>query len=125
MPTADPRAEIDRLRAHARWAVGQAAEARALGLDIDVRRQVILDRDKDCLTRHTAAVWSSRAAERSRVTLQHSIAPSLWMASEGLRETMTALETQAAVFEDTALDANRQADQLEGDILPAAVGRVS
>ena len=114
MPIADPQPEIDRLRIHARWAIGQAAEARALGLDIDVRRQVVLGRDKDCLARHTAAVWSSRAAERSRVTLHHSIGLSLWMASEGLRETMTALEGRAGSLEDSAREANRQADQLAG-----------
>ncbi|MFT5203541.1 MAG: hypothetical protein ACI9C1_002941 [Candidatus Aldehydirespiratoraceae bacterium] len=117
MPIADPHAEIDRLRSHAQWAIGQATEARALGLDIDVRRQFVLDRDKDCLSRHTAAVWSSRAAERSRVTLQHSIGFSLWMASEGLNETVTALEAQAGAFEETARDSNRQAERLERELL--------
>jgi hypothetical protein len=36
------------------------------------------------------------------------------MASEGLRETMTALEGRAGSLEDPAREANRQADQLAG-----------
>ena len=119
--THDPLVEVRRLRSAATHASDRADEARVLALDVDRRRLQILERDDDCLARHTAEVWSSRAAERSRTQLQRGVGYALWMVSEGLRETMRDLEAAAASSDVEATRLRRRATQLEDDVLREAL----
>ena len=113
---ADSYAEVSGLRSDAATARGRAEEARALALEIDIRRHTVLERDDDCVARHTADVWSSRAAEISRISLVRGVGYALWTVSVGLQETMRDLEAAASDLEDDAGWSLRRADQLEQEL---------
>ncbi|MDW3220283.1 MAG: hypothetical protein R8F63_16865 [Acidimicrobiales bacterium] len=100
----------EQMRADASWAARRAEDARALADDIARRRQLLVSRDDAPLARHTAAVWNSRAGERSRSVLQRTIGFSLWVASDGLRETELALEARARELSGDAQRLQRAAD---------------
>ncbi|MEM7139469.1 MAG: hypothetical protein AAF548_00450 [Actinomycetota bacterium] len=106
-------ATIADLRARATDYGRRAADARDLAVEIDRRRALILTRDDDAIARHTDDVWSSRAADRSRAELQRTIGMHLWVAADGLRETVVALGERADWLDDESLRLRREADALE------------
>ncbi|GJM37888.1 MAG: hypothetical protein DHS20C19_12550 [Acidimicrobiales bacterium] len=102
--------EREILRSDASWAARRAEDARVLARDIGRRRRLLVTRDDAAVARHTADVWSSRAASRSREELQRAVGFSLWAASDGLRETELALEARARELDRDAQHLQRAAD---------------
>ncbi len=95
-------AQAERLRASARRARQHAVSARELALDIERRREQVLQRGDASVARHTPATWSSRAATTSRTELQRGVGFSLWSAAESLRDTRVALERHASHHDSLA-----------------------
>ncbi|MXW62244.1 MAG: hypothetical protein F4Z58_14510 [Acidimicrobiaceae bacterium] len=94
----------------------QASAARGLAAAIDQRRISLTTRLDPCVRRHLPEVWSSNAAEVSRMRLTRMIARDIWVACEQLLETRTALiqnaeeaEAQAFVLQGRAAEINSTA----------------
>ena len=111
-----PNFEVDeaaRLLAIADRYFAQASAARALAAAIDQRRISLTTRLDPCVHRHLPEVWSSNAAEISRVRLTRMIARDVWVACEQLLETRRALirnaeeaDAQAFVLQSRAAEIN-------------------
>lgn len=108
--------QILELRSEATVARGRAAAARALALELERRRWVVLSRDDEAQLRHTAQVWSSHAATQSRTELQTGIRRSLWSVGEHLTSTRVALETRARELESEASSLLRRAVAAEAEV---------
>ena len=103
--------EAARLLAIADQYFSQAAAARELAAAIDQRRMSLSTRLEPCVRRHLPEVWSSAAAEVSRMKLTRMIARDVWAACAQLLETRTALlnkaeeaDTQAFVLRSRAAE---------------------
>ena len=111
-----PNHEVDeaaRLLAIADRYFAQASAARALAAAIDQRRISLTTRLDPCVHRHLPEVWSSNAAEISRMRLTRMIARDVWVACEQLLETRIALirnaeeaDAQAFVLQSRAGEIN-------------------
>ncbi len=111
-----PNHEVDeaaRLLAIADRYFAQASAARALAAAIDQRRISLTTRLDPCVHRHLPEVWSSNAAEISRMRLTRMIARDVWVACEQLLETRIALirnaeeaDAQAFVLQSRAAEIN-------------------
>ena len=111
-----PNFEVDeaaRLLTIADRYFAQASTARALAAAIDQRRISLTTRLDPCVHRHLPEVWSSNAAEISRVRLTRMIARDVWIACEQLLETRIALirraeeaDAQAFVLQSRAAEIN-------------------
>ncbi len=111
-----PNHEVDeaaRLLAIADRYFAQASAARALAAAIDQRRISLTTRLDPCVHRHLPEVWSSNAAEVSRMRLTRMIARDVWVACEQLLETRIALirnaeeaDAQAFVLQSRAAEIN-------------------
>ena len=111
-----PNHEVDeaaRLLAIADRYFAQASAARALAAAIDQRRISLTTRLDPCVHRHLPEVWSSNAAEISRMRLTRMIARDVWVACEQLLETRIALirnaeeaAAQAFVLQSRAAEIN-------------------
>ncbi|MDE0066291.1 MAG: hypothetical protein OXN44_05385 [Acidimicrobiaceae bacterium] len=91
----------------------QASAARELAAAIDQRRMSLSNRLEPCVRRHLPEVWSSNAAEISRMRLTRMIARDVWVACEQLLETRMALlknaeeaDAQAFVLQNRAAEIN-------------------
>lgn len=116
MPDSDmPDSEIDepaRLLATADRYLAQAAAARELAAAIDQRRLSLTHRLEPCIQRHLPEVWSSAAAEISRMRLTRMIARDVWVSCEHLLETRAALMRRADELDSQALALTRTAAEL-------------
>ena len=111
-----PNFEVDeaaRLLTIADRYFAQASAARALAAAIDQRRISLTTRLDPCIHRHLREVWSSNAAEISRMRLTRMIARDVWVACEQLLETRIALirnaeeaDAQAFVLQSRAAEIN-------------------
>lgn len=101
--------EADRLLALADNHLARAYANRELAADIDRRRFALESRLEPCLVRHVSAVWSSAAAEASRVSLSRVVARNIWQASQQLLAIRTALLVAAENSENHATALRRQA----------------
>ena len=101
---------VDRLEAAAAQAHRRAVDARRLAMEIGRRQLLVERRDDASVGLHTPEVWQSSAASASREELRRSVGRSLWLASESLRETRSALEHEAARLEAASASHRRQAE---------------
>lgn len=108
--------EAARLLTVADWYFAQASAARGLAAAIDQRRISLTTRLEPCVRRHLPEVWTSNAAEISRMRLTRMIARDVWVACEQLLETRTALlrsaeeaDAQAFVLQSRAAEINSTA----------------
>ncbi len=90
----------------------QASAARELAAAIDQRRMSLSNRLEPCVRRHLPEVWSSNAAEISRMRLTRMIARDVWVACEQLLETRTALLTNAEDADAQAFVLQRRAAEI-------------
>ena len=104
--------EPARLLAIADQNLAQAARARELAAAIDQRRLSLSGRLEPCIARHLPEVWSSNAAEISRVQLTRMVARDVWKSCEHLLETRTALMRRAEELDSHALTLTHQAAEL-------------
>ena len=118
MTTDDLVATAEHLRRAADADMDRAARARRLALDLARRRSILRARLDQCRARHTAAVWSSTAAERSRQALTGGVGLSIWLANERLHATIRDLTTTADRLEETAH--RRRLDAVGADTTRAA-----
>ena len=106
--TDEPTTNAARLLSRAQFASGRAADARRLGDEIEVYRQVIVARVDQSLLRHTAEVWNSRAAVESRAELL-AAGFTLWQVGQDLLDTRVALDLAAEDLDDEAAGCRRAA----------------
>ncbi len=97
----------------------RAAEARALALDVDRRRESLTHRLQPVIARHTDAVWSSRAATASRLRLYFTATSLLGRARDDLARTALDLRSTAEEHEASATTHLRFATEAEA-LSPAA-----
>ena len=121
----DSAVTAERLRSSALSASRRAQEARQLAFDIDVRRLAIGTRIDASVAQHTADMWHSRAAERSRTELQRGVGFMVGRTVQGLRETRIALERRADDLDDDARTYRREATAIESDLIAAALTSTS
>ena len=122
MFTRESIATADGLRSRARSTARQAAEARGVAFAIEVRRAAIGGRIEAALALHTAEVWDSAAARRSRDELQRGVALMIGRAREGARETRAALEREAEALDRAAVGFRQRADAIEAATGASASG---
>ena len=104
--------EPTRLRAIADRYFEQASAARELAAAIDQRRMSLTNRLEPCVRRHLPEVWSSNAAEISRMRLTRMIARDVWASCEHLLETRAALMRRAEELESHALTLTSRAAEI-------------
>ncbi len=110
-----PETDLDepaRLLAIADRYFAQASAARELAAAIDQRRLSLTNRLEPCIQRHLPEVWSSNAAEISRMKLTRMIAREVWVSCEHLLETRTALMRRAEELDSQALALTNRAAEL-------------
>ncbi len=112
-------ADVEASRDAATRAMIGADRARALALDIDRRRSMVVHRHDAAIARHGPETWSSAAATVSREELHHTVAFSLWAAGEALRSTTVALGQEANRLDGVASAHRRRADRLAADLAAA------
>ncbi len=110
-----PETDVDepaRLLAIADRYFVQASTARELAAAIDQRRLSLANRLEPCIRRHLPEVWSSNAAEISRMKLTRMVARDVWTSCERLLETRTALMRRAEELDSEALSLTRTAAEI-------------
>lgn len=110
-----PETDIDepaRLLAIADRYFAQASAARELAAAIDQRRLSLANRLEPCIRRHLPEVWSSNAAEISRMKLTRMIARDVWTSCEQLLETRTALMRRAEELDSQAFALTSRAAEI-------------
>ena len=110
-----PESDIDepaRLLVIADRYFAQASTAREIAAAIDQRRLSLANRLEPCIRRHQREVWSSNAAEISRVKLTRMIARDVWTAGEQLLETRSELIRRAEQLDSQAFALTSQAAEL-------------
>ncbi len=90
----------------------QASVSRTLASAIDERRISLSNRLEPCIRRHLPEVWSSAAAENSRMRLTRMIARDVWVSCEQLLETRIALIRQAEEFDTQAFTLQSRAAEI-------------
>ena len=111
MPTFNPD-ESSRLFTLADHYFAQASTVRDLAAAIDQRRIALLNRLDPCVRRHVPEVWSSTAADISRMKLNRMIARDVWNAADQLLATRVALVRHAEEAEAHAFDLQHRAREL-------------
>lgn len=110
-----PEPDIDepaRLLSIADRYLAQASAARELAAAIDQRRLSLANRLEPVVARHLPEVWSSNAAEISRMKLTRMVARDVWASCDNLLEIRTALMGRAEEFDSQALSLTRRAAEL-------------
>ena len=113
--TTMPETDLDetgRLLAIADRYFAQASAARELAAAIDQRRLSLANRLEPCIRRHLREVWSSNAAEISRMKLTRMIARDIWVSCEQLLETRIALMRQAEELDGQAFALQSRAAEI-------------
>lgn len=104
-----------RLLAIADRCLAQAAAAREIAASIDQRRLSLANRLEPCIRRHLPAVWSSHAAEVSRMKLTRMIARDVWVSCDQLLKTRTALIGRAEELDSAALALTSRAAEISAE----------